>query len=629
MRLLTPSLENPIVREVTYDNIQWYQINRSYLRKYFPANIKPAPEIKPALFKKQKSENLFRVFCLGGSSMFGTPYQMTSNIPGILRKQLRRLFPEWEIEVINFGASAINSHVIKRFAGELRQFEPDLILIYMGHNEFYGPDGVGATFLEKKLPIFLSLKYVLRALRIYQVMRNWITSSSARDEQENQERNLMREVSRGSLIQLNSGESERIFKYFRKNLKELISIFQEQNIPIIISDVSSNLLFKPFAFQKKINGQTIDKLLIEVIETFNTGHYDVCLEKIQKIHKLDTTHALLNYWMGRTFQLLGLYDKAKEHLNISTDNDLLKFRAPSQINKIIQEVAAEMQIPFVSANDYISEKSKNKIPLYDLFWEHLHFNSKGYYLVVDVFLKAILELEMLPAVYTYPSFTSRMPFHADSLSICWLDLAYADMGISKLTGKWPFENFKIDRNYLDLESQELKQIVTDVFQRKIVWDEACYKTASFFEKYQRFRDAQTTYEAIIEEYPYNYFAHYHLARLFKEQGKLLQAKKHYLISLNSSPDYLYSRVELGLIEVNLGQFDQAIAHLEKAVVLAGDKNLPAVKANIFYGLSAAFANKRDMQKALEYVNRSLTFLPNYQSAKTLRQQILRYLSKLN
>lgn len=98
--------------------------------------------------------------------MFGTPHQMTANIPGIVRKQLRHLYPQKEIEVINLGGAAINSNVNLDLAKEVVKYQPDLILLYLGHNEFYGPDGVGASWLEKRFGFITKLKYTMRDLRI-------------------------------------------------------------------------------------------------------------------------------------------------------------------------------------------------------------------------------------------------------------------------------------------------------------------------------------------------------------------------------------------------------------------------------------------------------------------------------
>ena len=116
----------PLVTEVRYDGFEWYQTNRAYLAKYFPAGTPLIPEFKTTLFRKEKGPRTYRIMCLGSSSMFGTPYDMNANIPGIVRKQLRHLYPDIEFEVINWGASAINSNVVRDFAPLLLSFHPDL-----------------------------------------------------------------------------------------------------------------------------------------------------------------------------------------------------------------------------------------------------------------------------------------------------------------------------------------------------------------------------------------------------------------------------------------------------------------------------------------------------------------------
>jgi len=625
LRILVRDEQPPIVTEVFYDNIEWYQINRNYLKRYFPLNATMIPEFKSSLFKKHKNDQLFRIICLGGSTMFGTPYQMTSNIPGILRKQLRHLFPEKEIEVINFAASAINSQVISRFSEELLQFKPDLIIIYMGHNEYYGPDGVGASYLEKKMRVLTGLKYFLRNFRLYQVLGKLILYP-AQNGNHAQKMNLMQEVSGGGLIALDSEDSRRIFHLFRQSLIKIIDTFDSKGIPLILSDVVSNLDFPPFAssFAKE---DEIDEIFPQLQQLRAEGELDSVLLLLNTFYEKNRSHALLHYWFGKVFEEKHKYKVAKSHFILAKDNDLLKFRAPAEINRIIEEICQDKNTAVISVSKYFSTLSPNGIEGFNLFWEHLHPNETGYYYIANIFLEKILELNFIPPSRIKSSKSTFLPDHPDSLDICWLDLAYADMAIMNLTRKWPFQNFQTLSKYLHLENNQLQTVVHDVFNRKLVWDEACYKSAAIFEKLGKWQQAQVTYEAIIEEYPYNFYAHYHLGRSFKDRGMLAEARKHYLISINSKPDYVYSRTELGLIEVNLGNFSEAIKHLEWALNLKEVDSLPAVKANIFYGLSAAHANLKETEKALEYVNLALNILPDYQAAQNLQKQLLAYTNR--
>lgn len=621
LRWLTPSLKNPIVQEVTYDQVQWYQVNRGYLQKFFPVKSRLIPEFKPAIFRKEKHPNSYRVVCLGGSSMFGTPYQMTCTISGILRRQLRHLYPQRDIEVINFGASAINSQVIKQFVPEILQFQPDLVLIYMGHNEFYGPDGVGATWLEKKFPLFLSLKYHMREFRLYQILRNWLSGLGA-EKQSTGEKNLMLEVSRGSLIELDSDDSRRIFRQFKKNLSDIADVFITHGIPLIISEVASNLLFPPFAYPEYIENQPIKEKIGLVEKKFQQNQYALALEDLWPLFQKDSSNAIVHFWLGKCFLSLGELEKARFHLGKARDYDLLKFRAPAQINQIIAEVCQGKNIPLVPAEKYISELNSTGISGNELFWEHLHFRDNGYYALADFFLQEILERELLSAAYDEQLFQRRLPMDYDQLGICWLDLAFADLSMMNLTSKWPFSNFRITPRFLLSADDDLQRVVQEVYQKRLVWDEACYRTAALFERKGDFTAARTTYVALLEEYPLNFFAHYQLARMLKDSGKLEEAVSHYQQSIQSNPRYPFPRLELGLLQINAGDFDQAIQNLEIALSLQSSIKNKAVEASIYYGLAAAYANKNEIEKALSLIKKAIDLLPSYTAAQELQRKLL-------
>jgi hypothetical protein len=178
--------------------------------------------------------------------MFGVPYQMNASIPGIVRKQLRALYPDKEFEVINFAASAINTNVILDFAPELIAFEPDLVLLYTGHNEMYGPDGVGVSFLERQIPFLITLKYSFRNLYSVSYLRKVLRSQTEK-ENRSSDNTLMKQVSKESRVSLSSSDTRRVFNKFYNNLDGIAKIFALHNIPMIVSDVASNLTFPPFA----------------------------------------------------------------------------------------------------------------------------------------------------------------------------------------------------------------------------------------------------------------------------------------------------------------------------------------------------------------------------------------------
>lgn len=618
LRAYYPPFRTPFVTEASYDGIVWLQVNRSYLRKYFSGSDAIVPEFKSTLFRKVKLPSTYRILCIGESSMFGVPYQMTANIPGIVRKQLRHLHPEREIEVINLGASAINTNVILDMSAELLDLQPDLVLVYTGHNEFYGPDGVGASFLEKRLPFLTPLKYSMRGMSISGLIRsfgkeNSETSSAGPDI------TLMEQVSRNNKVALSSDDAERIFSRFESNLRSMVDIFAKRNVPLIVSDISSNLTFPPFASTSDEWGSDGKRSLGDAEASIGAGQYEPAIVGLTKLMMTDSTDARTHFQLGNAYAMRGDFDQAKRHLALARDYDLLKFRAPGRINEIIRKVCALESTPCISSDSLFQSASPHGIPGNELFWEHLHPTPTGYYLIANLFVNEIEKLRFLPAAA--PNRSSLLPNNPDSLSICWLDLAYGDVSIKNLTNKWPFKNYSITPRVMGTADDELRNVVSDVYERRVVWDLGCYQTAQYFWRKGKWRDAITTYEAVLEEYPYNFYTHYLLASVLGRLNMFDEAVRHYTLSIASNPGYPYPRLELGLMKINMGEFDEAIGQLTKAAELAASVENQPFKANIFYGLATAYANKGDFEKARTNIDFALKLVPQYKDALILREKI--------
>ncbi len=606
---LFPDLQPKFLSEVTYDQIEWYQINRGFLKDYFPTNDRLVPEFKPSLLRKQKTKNTFRILCIGESSMFGVPYQMTANIPGMVRRQLQHLYPEKEIEVVNLGASAINTNVILHLTKEFLRLQPDLVLIYTGHNEFYGPDGIGASWIEKQFPAITQWKYNIKNLSIVRLVQSIGRSSS---QTQSLEVNLMKQVSNGALVDNNSSDAKLVFNNFDNNLSEIIKSYRQHNIPVIVSDVTSNLQFSPFVYDSSLSGD-----YTEIQNFIASKKYDLALAKYNSLSQIDSMNANQQYLLGAISLGVNDFTKARSYFESARDNDLLKFRAPEKINSIIRSICAKYSIPFFSSDSIFQHYSINGISDTTLFWEHLHPKANGYYLIANGFVDKIQQQNIFPSS---PDI-KKLPFNDDSLHISWLDRAFADVSMKNLTSKWPFRNFSVKQQFYPNVVPSLNKIVDDVYSVGMVWDEGCYETAQLFWSGGNIQQAITTYRAVIDEYPYNFYAHYLLANALSQSGNINEAIQHYSISINSNPKYPFPKLDLGLIRINQGKFDEAITILSEALLIAQKEQMISMQATIFYGLGTAYANKQEFEKAMMFADRSLQLQPQYRDALLLKQKI--------
>jgi tetratricopeptide (TPR) repeat protein len=585
LRALDVAPPPPIVTETSYDGVNWYQTNRAYLSKYFSPGTPLIPEFKTTLFRKEKTTTTFRIMCLGSSSMFGTPYDMNANIPGILRKQLRRIYPGVEFEVINWGASAINSNVIRDLAPQLLQFKPDLVLMYMGHNEFFGPDGVGASFIEKHLPLLTRVKYATRDWRLMRLLLQWLAPKPGSEKPRT---TLMREVSQGQFVPSGSSGESRVLEHFEANLAAILQTMHQAGVPVIVGTPTSNLMFPPFVSEREPAdpASSASGLFAEGVEQRSRG------------------------------EISG----AKALLSKARDADLLKFRAPGAISDITIRLCAGEGVRCFESDSVMSAASSDGIPGDTLFWEHLHPTALGYYQLANAFVHEIVTGRF---VRGEPATDQLIAFDADSLSLCWLDLAYGEYSVRHLTGNWPFENYKRETPLLDAADSVLKTMVAEVHARKRAWNEACYSMATYFWRVGRSGDALTTYDALLEEYPFGFYTNYLKGSLLNSVGRVDEAVAFYRRSIASNPKYTRAHLDLGLILVNRGEFVSAQAELEAAEQSAGnDPSEVVTRANARYGLAALRANRGDLHGALTEIDAALQLVPGYSDALQMRASLI-------
>ena len=87
-------------------------------------------------FAPKKPASTFRIVCLGGSTTYGRPFFDKTSFAGWLREFLPAADPAQNWEVINAGATSYASYRVAGVMQELAQYQPDLFIIYTGHNEF-------------------------------------------------------------------------------------------------------------------------------------------------------------------------------------------------------------------------------------------------------------------------------------------------------------------------------------------------------------------------------------------------------------------------------------------------------------------------------------------------------------
>src|SRR5207248_4270240 len=98
-------------------------------------------------------------------------YPHTGTFSRIVRDALRDVLPGDSVEVVNLGLAATNSFTLVDLADDVVAQHPDAVLVYAGHNEYYGALGIGSTVGVGSSPTFTRLYLRAERLRTVQLLR--------------------------------------------------------------------------------------------------------------------------------------------------------------------------------------------------------------------------------------------------------------------------------------------------------------------------------------------------------------------------------------------------------------------------------------------------------------------------
>ncbi|MBM4087298.1 MAG: SGNH/GDSL hydrolase family protein, partial [Planctomycetes bacterium] len=133
----------------------------------FPAG----PTDRGMTFCARKPRGTLRLFCLGDSAAYGRPYFPQAAFSAWLARDLRIALPGRPIEVINAAQPGMDSFGVRLVAGEALQFQPDLIIVYCGNNEFL-PHNLARARAALASPVAYRVRCALDRTALYGLFKD-------------------------------------------------------------------------------------------------------------------------------------------------------------------------------------------------------------------------------------------------------------------------------------------------------------------------------------------------------------------------------------------------------------------------------------------------------------------------
>ena len=598
--------------------------------RYFPLTG-IAPAVSDDAFLKEKPDDVFRIFALGGSSAGGWPYQYNGSFSSILRAILLEYYPDTHIEMINVAMPAVPSYAVRDIALGLGDYEPDLLLLYTGHNEFYGALGVASSESIGTSRALVRLILWLNHYRTFQLVGDGVRGlhalvrglSGASDASPRS--NLMEGMAGNRSIPHGSALFFMASDVFEANIQDVIDLGREHGAPVMIGTLVSNLRGqKPFVDVHQ-HLELVEKWRARLAEAeafLSNGDLDAALRAVDECVELDALPASQYFLKGKILEASGGLRQAYAAYLHAKEMDGLRFRASEDLNQRIEQLSAQESVTLVPVKEAFEASSDGGIPGNALFLEHLHPNLDGYALIAKTFARAIVD----DGIVGEPTATS-VPDDAwrDKIGVTDLDLEVARLEIDGLTSGWPFtqDDPVSTSEYLATqrpaaEDSPIRKLALRLVSSELNWEDAHRQAAEHYQQRQEWEKAAEEYRALIHQTPANDSPYHFLARMLTEQDRYDEALEVYLELSDIMPSADADKM-IGLLYIEQGDATQAIRYLESVL-----KEEPA-DTEARFNLARGYMMKGDLRKAGQEVLRVLSYDPNYpraqQVADFLAQQV--------
>jgi tetratricopeptide (TPR) repeat protein len=391
----------------------YFEVNPDVANRFFSKMDGTVPSND--IFLINKPDTCFRIFIMGCSTTRGFPYEMGVAFTRILNFRLQDAFPHKRIEVINTAMAAVNSYTQIDYINEIIEQKPDAILIYTGHNEYYGALGVGSVENGGNIRWVKLLHLKLIKLRTYQLIQNIIygISKTINSEKGQPKGTLMERIVKDKEIEFGTEIYLAGIEQFNTNMRELVLRAKKANIPVILSDLVSNVKdLKPF----------------------------------KSVESTKNPPAQAIYEQAQNFEKNGKYDEARAAYYQAKDLDGIRFRAPEDLNKLIYEIGKSLDIPILGMQKIFEDHSPNRLIGDNLMIDHLHPNVNGYFLMADAFFNILQQQKLISATWD-TSLIKSSQYYRSNWGYTALDSLVAGLSVKKLKSGWPFQPESVVNNF--------------------------------------------------------------------------------------------------------------------------------------------------------------------------------------
>ena len=348
----------------------------------------------PALYERfpaRKAAGTVRILVLGGSAARGLPFAPRGGPVPLLRELLRDVAPGQPAEVRNCAVDALTSEGVLGVATRLLAYQPDVLIVYAGNNEFfnYPARNRDAAAWEPQPRRWLA------RTRIYALAEDVALLFRGGEPSAAQRATHAERIEAGQLGRPPDYKLGSLAPTLEKRLREIAALARERGVAVVVGSVASNLRDVPPTAPRHREGLGESQRAAWEAQVARgraraaAGDPEGALAAFAEAAAADGTHAGLLYEQARCHYALGRYGEAKALFLAARDGDDMPMRATSPRNAALRRVAALPGVAVADAERAFERAAPHGIPGDELFVDHVHLSLAGAMVLARCWAKAL------------------------------------------------------------------------------------------------------------------------------------------------------------------------------------------------------------------------------------------------
>ena len=375
-----------------------------------------APFIAPQEFPAEKPRGSFRMFCFGGSTVYGHPYTGETAFPKWLELELAGRDPARAWQAINCGGVSYASYRIAPMVQEVLHYQPDLIIVATGHNEFLEDRTYHS--LKTRSALWSGLQRTVYSLHTINLVRQSLfrdraaAFSSAAVSTDggalSPHVNTRLDYASGyASYRRDEAWWQNVVAQYDESVRQIVAACRAAHVPVLLVRLGSNLRdCPPYKSAHRAGlapGAEADWQAAFDLATANERtDLPRALHFYQEAAAIDADYALLNFRIARTLDRLGRPTEALPYFERAKDTDICPLRITAPLEHTLLRIAAETDTPLVDAAQIIAARSPDGIPGNDWYVDHVHPSIGGHQLIARTIAAQFPARGWLPAAAEWP-----------------------------------------------------------------------------------------------------------------------------------------------------------------------------------------------------------------------------------